>query len=150
MDYELVKANFSGVPSKSFIGFNYNTMQSIPTDIEQRKRYDQIKWQLTHKHIDIPFFMLAYDNESVSDLVRQQEHFIPIGNNSIDYIQEKAKELAKQICKVPSIFQYNECHTSASSDRTYEGYITPGYKQYWVMYPKYFSESLSIQMKVYF
>ena len=149
-DYESKKANFSGVSSKSFIAFNYNTTGPIPTDNEQSKRYNETIRKLKYEHRDIPFFMLAYYIESVSDLLRHPEHFMAVGNKSSDYIRKKAKESVNKIYKVPSTLQHNECHATEPLDRIYEGYITPGYKQYWAMYPEYFIESRSIEVKVYF
>ena len=149
MEYELKRVDLPGVPSKSFIWFNYNTLQPIPTDSEQLKRYEEIKWNLKYKHRDIPFFILGLNIEPINDLIRQKQHFIPVGINSLDDIQKRAKQLASEICKVPSTFQYNQCHINASSENIYEGFITPGYKQYWAMYPEYFIKSCNIEMKVY-
>lgn len=149
IDYELKKANFSGVTSKSFIAFNYNTMQSIPKDIQQKDRYNEIRSKFKYQHRDIPFFILGNNIEFAGDLVDSTEYFLPIGTNSIADIRYHVQSLVNKIYKVPSTFQYNECHAIASSDSIYEGYITPDHEQYWAMYPKYFIQSCSIQMKVY-
>ena len=148
MEYELKKADLPGVPSKSFVWFNYDTMQQIPSEREQRRRYDEMKWRLRYEHRDIPYFLLGLNREPIKDLIRQEEHFISVGTNPIGDIRQKARDLAKQICKTPSTFQYNECRIQASQERVYEGFITPGYKQYWAMYPEYFIKSFNIDMRV--
>ena len=148
MEYKSTRADLAGVPSKSLIWFNYDTMQPIPTDREQRRRYDEMIQNLNYKHRDIPYFLLALNSDSIKDLIRQDDHFISVGSNSMVQIKTKANELAMKICKVPSTFQYNKCHTNQSSDDIYQGYITPGYKQYWALYPEYFIKSCNIEMKV--
>ena len=149
MEYELKKADLPGVPSKSFVWFNYDTMQQIPTDGEQRRQYDEMIWNLKYKHRDIPYFILGVKDQPFKDVLRQKNHF-----TSISYclskadIKYKANELAMKICKTPSTFQYNKCYANASSDKIYEGFITPGYNQYWAMYPEYFISSCEIKMRV--
>ena len=140
MEYELKKADLPGVPSKTFIWFNYDTMQPIPSDKEQRRKYEDMKWRLRYEHRDIPYFLLGLNREPIKDLIGQEEHFIRVGTNSLDGIRQKAKKLARQICKVPSTFQHN--------DKEFEGFITPGYKQYWAMYPQQFNKSYNIEIKV--
>ena len=140
MEYELKKTDLPGVPSKSFVWFNYDTMQQIPSDREQRRRYDEMKWRLRYEHRDIPYFLLGLNREPIKDLIRQFEHFIPVGTNSLYNIRQKAKKLVREICKVPSTFQHN--------NQEFEGFITPGYKQYWAMYPQHFNKSYIIEIKV--
>ena len=148
MEYESTKADLAGVPSKSFIWFNYGTMQPIPTDKEQRRQYDQMIRNLKYKHRDIPYFLLALNFDSIKDLVRQDDHFVSVRSHSMAEIKTEANKLAMKIRDVPSTFQYNKCHTNQSSEDIYSGYITPGYKQYWALYPEYFVKSCNIEIKV--
>ena len=151
MKYESTSADLAGVPSKSFIWFDYDTMQPIPTDKEQKKRYDEIISDLKYKHRDISYFLLALNFDSIKDLIGQDDHFVSVGSNSMAEIKTEANKLAMKIRDVPSTFQYNKCHanqSNQSSEDIYEGYITPGYKQYWALYPEYFVKSCNIEIKV--
>ena len=148
MKYKSTRADLVGVPSKSFIWFNYDTMQPIPTDKEQRGKYDQMIWNLKYKHRDIPYFLLALNFDSIKDLIGQNDHFVSVVFNSMAEIKTEANKLAMKIRNVPSTFQYNKCHANQSSEDIYEGFITPGYKQYWALYPKYFIKSCNIEIKV--
>ena len=99
-----------------------------------------MKWRLRYEHRDIPYILLGLNRKPIKDLIGQEEHFIPVGTNLLGDMRQKAKKLARQICKVPSIFQQNH--------QEFKGFITPGYKQYWVMYPEYFNKSYNIDIKV--
>ena len=63
-EYKLKKADLPGVPPKSLIWFHYNIMQKIPSDREQRRRYDEIKFRLRHEHQEIPLFTLNQSKTS--------------------------------------------------------------------------------------
>jgi len=147
LEYESKKADLPGVPSKSFVWFDYGNLKPAPTDREQKKKYDDFKWRLRYEHRDVAFFMATINKDSIKDLLRRHEDWIEVGKG-IEDATMKGIDLASKICQTPSTFQHNECRVKKSEDRVYEGLITPGYKQYWAMYPEYFIKSYTIDLKV--
>jgi hypothetical protein len=146
MEYESKKADLPGVSSKSFVWFDYGSLKQAPTDREQKKKYDDFKWRLRYEHRDVTFFMATINKDSVKDLLRRDEDWIQVGKGVEDAAM-RGTDLANKICQTPSTFQHNECRVKKSEGKVYEGFITPGYRQYWAMYPEYFIKSYNIDLK---
>ena len=147
MEFELKKADLSGVPSKNFVWFDYGNLKPVPTDRESKRRYEDFKWRLRYEHRDVTFFMATINQDNIKDLLRRDEDWIAVGQGT-DTAAQKGEDLANKICQTPQVFQHNECRVKKSQDRVYEGFLTPGYKQYWAMYPEYFIKSYTIDLKV--
>lgn len=122
-------------------------MDPIPKDNQQYKAYEEMKNILKNKHREIPSILLALNEDKVRDLIRNPAHLIYV-KSDLHSIKIKVANLAEQICKTPSTFQYNECHLNTSLNKIYEGFITPGKRQYWAMYPEYFVDSCNVEIKV--
>jgi len=149
MEYELKKADLPAVPAKNFIWFDFGNLKPVPTDREQKRKYDDFKWRLRYEHRDVTFFLATINKDNIKDLIRRDEDWIQMGQGS-DAAQSKGQDLVNKISQTPQVFQHNECRFKKSEDKAYEGFITPGYKQYWAMYPEYFIKSFNIDLKVSF
>ena len=147
MEFELKKADLAGVPSKSLIWFGYGNLKPVPTDRENKRKYEDFKWRLRYEHRDVTFFMANLNQDSIKNLLRRDEDWIQVGQGT-DVAAENGRDLANKICQTPQVFQYNECRVKKSEERLYEGLLTLGHKQYWAMYPEYFIKSYNIDLKV--
>jgi len=61
-----------------------------------------------------------------------------------------AKLLLSRICETPAKLQHPQCLTQTSTgatDEQYTGYVTPGRKQYWAMFPEYFLKSYNVEFE---
>lgn len=138
-DIKAEKDDELGTPGRSFLWFNYGYAKKPTLDT---KRFYQAKYELRTNHRDVPLIMIgkgngvdleeiAYDKSDVFEADRTDQ-------------SQLAKEILDRICQTPATFQHPECHTRTSSADVFTGYVTPGKKQYWAMYPEYFLKSFSV------
>lgn len=146
MEFEMKKADLPAVPSKNFVWFDYGGLKPAPTEKEQKRKYDDFKWRLRYEYRDVNIFMAHLNKDAIKDLLMKEENYIEVGK-SVEEATTKGIDLANKICQTPSTFQHNECRIKKSEDKLYEGFITPGYKQYWAMYPEFFIKSYNIDLK---
>ena len=144
--FEESRTNESGLPAKAVFWIDYGTVKAIPSDKIQKVQYDQVKRNLLYVQRDFTFFGLATNATNLKDMVVKEGNLISIDPNRIE--TESVKRLAQKVTEVPSIFQYSDCKIRASNNYTYQGLITPGYKQYWALYPDTFRSSSTIQLRV--
>lgn len=149
--FESGRANQSGVPGKVFVWMDSGSLQPIPTDKIQQVQYTTLKRQLLSVQRDVTFFGVAKNVTNLKDIVTVPENLVTLDDN---YGNENALfTLRQKVCSAaPSVFQYtptmsNNC-SQASNNVLYEGFITPGYKQYWVMQPDSFIRSDRVQLSV--
>lgn len=149
--FNLLRANETGVPGRAIVMFDYGTMKPIPSDRIQNAKYIQLVRELLYMKRDFVYFGLATNASSLKDLVIQEGNLITIQATQTESLVAQASRLySERLLTVPSIFQYDQCQIRPSNNQTYNGFITPGYKQYWAMYPKTFYRSGSIELIVMF
>lgn len=149
--FESGRANQSGVPGKVFVWLDNGSVQPIPTDKIQQVQYTTLKRQLLSVQRDVTFFGVAKNATSLKDIVVNPEYLVTLDDN---YGNENALvTLRQKVCAAaPSVFQYtptmsNNC-SQTSKNVAYEGFLTPGYKQYWAMLPDSFVRSDRIELSV--
>jgi hypothetical protein len=147
MEFDAPSESLAGIPSKNFIWFDFGSLRPAPTDRESKRRYEDFKWWLRYEHRDVNVFMATLNKEDFKDLLSRDENWIQMGMGS-DSADMKSVDLMNKITQTPQVFQYGDCGRQKSSNEIYEGYLTPGYKQYWVMYPRHFIKSYSIDLRV--
>ncbi|XP_054166899.1 uncharacterized protein LOC128964334 [Oppia nitens] len=143
-DFDRPTETLAAIPSKSFVWFDFGNMKPAPTDREQKRKYDDFKWRLRYENRDTNIFMATLNNEDIKDLLARDSNWIQMGTGNVE---RNAETLAKYVQQTPQVFQYSDCWTRKSDNYAYDGYLTPGYKQYWAMYPEYFIKSYTIDMK---
>lgn len=141
------RSNDSGVPARAVIWFDFGTVKTIPSDKIQIIKYDQIKRQLLFVQRDFTFFGIASNTSNLKDIVLQESNLVSVDSNEA-VLSNRITALSQKLLEVPQIFQYSDCRTRPSSNHTYQGFIRPGFKQYWAMYPDNFLASDTIQLNV--
>lgn len=64
--------------------------------------------------------------------------------------QQIGTNFEKRICDNPATLIYHQCHEKPSDGAIFNGFISPGYKQNYAMYPEYFIKSFDIEFRVRF
>lgn len=127
----------AGVPSKVVIYFNYGN----PSNTHDLRRAIN---DFRNQHSGSKIFAVGSRKEALSP-------FVDDAGSDI-YTQDVTttlKSLQDKVCKVPALFQYENCYKNSRSDEeahVYRGFVTPNHMQYWAMYPRYFLKSFKIQM----
>ena len=145
-DYEwwTPRTNQSWVPSKSAVLIDFDSVKPAPDNGQDRDDYNWNKDQLRSRHRDVLFLSFARNSELFKDILRDQDKDRAAPTDIIN----SASAFAKKICDNPATFQYNMCHDRKSNNEEYVGYITPGFKQNWAMYPEFFLKSFTIKFQV--
>lgn len=133
-------------PGKSFVFFNFGGFKKPTGD---RRRFDAEYSDLWISHRDVPLLMVGTGNSvDLKELAY---------NDETDIFEETSpdpdflgKKILERVCKTPSTIQHPKCWTETSSASEIMGYVTPGRKQYWAMYPEYFIKSFNVEFKVLF
>ncbi|OTF72886.1 FUN14 domain-containing protein 1B-like protein [Euroglyphus maynei] len=145
--FDMIYANRTGVPSKLLFWFDYGTLQSIPTETIQNRRYERLYRRLIFNTRNFGFYSLATNTTTLNDVISDKSHLIQINKNSNNDLN-LMKNLQQQLCQSsPQIFQYPECKIKQSENSVYRGFISPNYKQYWAMYSEYFLKSFHIELR---
>jgi len=142
-DYEwwTPRTNQSWLPAKSAVLIDFGSVPAAPNDGQDRNDYNWFKDQLRYRHRDVLFLSLAQDQTLFKDILRNQDKDYASPND----IANQASALAKRICENPATLQYNMCHDVTSNGVQHTGYVSPGYKQNWAMYPEFFLKSFNIK-----
>lgn len=145
-DYEwwTPRTNQSWVPGKSAILIDYDSVTMAPDSGSDRTDHNWYKDQLRSRHRDVLFLALTKNQELFRQVLRDRDQDWMSPND----VNNAGSTLAKKICENPATFQYNACYERTSSNVQYTGYITPGYKQNWAMYPEFFLKSFNIKFTV--
>lgn len=144
MDYEwwTPRTNQSWIPSKTAVLIDFDSVRAAPDDGQDKNDYNWFKDQLWNRHRDVLFLSLTKNRELFYDILRDKEK-----DRATD-ITSGVSTFAKRICDNPATFQYNMCRDKTSNNVEYVGYISPGYKQNWAMYPEFFLKSFNIKFSV--
>lgn len=132
---------FSGVPSKNVILIDQGTLQ-MATGGTDRDEYNTYQDWFRHYNQDILLLVAANNQTNFKDVVRQEANLVSTSQAKIGTAFET------KICDNPAALTYNQCYETPSQDFVHEGFITPGYRQNWAMYPEYFLKSRQIQFKI--
>lgn len=146
VNFENSRSNELGVPGKALFWFDFGTVKPIPSDKIQAVKYDQVKRVLLHVQRDWTWFGLAVNTTNLKDMVSQDGNLVSVDSNTAA-IPGSVRQLSQKVSEVPSVLQYSDCKVRASQNVTYDGLITPGYKQYWAIYPDTFRSSSRIDLK---
>lgn len=146
-NFEEKRANESGVPAKAVFWFDFGTVKPIPSDKVQQVKYEQVKRLLLFVQRDFTFFGIATNTSNLKDLVPQEGNLVTVDSNGLAR-ESQVAGLVPKVSQVPQVFQYTDCKNRASSNYTYQGFMTPGFKQYWAMYPDSFLSSGKMQLTV--
>ena len=133
----------AGVPSKNVILLDYGALVK-PTSGNDRDDYDTYKDQLKWRNRDVLYMVISPNKDSFKEFVREDSDIISPGQTTL------GTSFTDKICENPATLTYGNCFTKESTNETYEGFITPGYKQNWAMYPEFFQASGAIEFKVSF
>jgi hypothetical protein len=145
-NFEEKRSNESGVPAKAVFWIDFGTVNPIPTDKIQQVQYETVKRQLLYVQRDITFFGITTNTSNLKDLVLQEGNLVQVIPNE-NARQSSVVGLTSKVLEVPQVFQYADCKTRSSNNYTYQGLITPGFKQYWAMYPDNFRSSAAMQLR---
>ena len=144
MNYEWwnPRTNASAVPSKTAVLIDFGTVPAVKEG-KDRSDFNYYKDELRYRHRDVRFLTLTNTKELFQEILRDDTDYETPTN-----IEMSASRLAQKICENPSTFQYNNCYQRKSDNIQYTGYVTPGYKQNWAMYPEFFLKSFNIRFSV--
>jgi hypothetical protein len=115
-----------------------------PDSGQDRNDYNNYKDQLRYRHRDVKYLSVATNQDLFKDILRDDtDKDIPgtVGSPNLNI----GPSFARKICDNPATFQYNDCNRRRSDNVQYVGYVTPGYKQNWAMYPEFFLKSFNIK-----
>ena len=130
------------VPSKTAVLIDFGTVPAV-NGVKDMNDSNYYKDELLNKHPDVRFLALTNTKELFKVILRDDTDYESPSN-----IEKSAYRLAQKICENPSTFQYNDCYQKTSDNVQYSGYVTPGYKQNWAMYPEFFHSSSNIKFSV--
>lgn len=148
----------NGDSSKNVIIIDYD-MLKMPTDQKEIDRYYRFKDGLIYDNKNVEYLVIA-NNEKIFDDILLKNHdkeqnshnknyYSPVmGQNQDTLLNNLAKEIENKICDNPANLIYSKCHDKPSENEKFETYITPGYKQNWVMRPEFFLKSFHMEFKV--
>lgn len=138
------RTNMTAVPGKTFVLFSVvTTLQDPPKDGDRKRNYDDIIWKLRYHHRDVPIVVVSSQTNKFKDLVKEDQDLQQYGSINYDKVHQR-------ICSNPATFQWIPCYNYASNGEEYIGYVSPGAKQNWAMYPEYFLKSFTITFTVCF
>jgi len=133
---------FAAVPSKNVILIDYGSLV-IPTSGPEKDDYNTYKDALYWRNRDVYYAVFSPNKEQFKDFVRNEADIVsPVGAS------QAATTFATKISENPATITYNDCYTKTSQNVTFEGFVTPGYKQNWAIYPEYFKASSVVEFKV--
>ncbi|KAF7490073.1 FUN14 domain-containing protein 1 [Sarcoptes scabiei] len=144
--FDAIEQNRTGVPGKVFYWFDFGSVDNIPQETIQNIRYEKFRRHLLYLQRDINFFGISTNISTMTDIIKDRNRLAAVGPGGLGDTQA-IQSLVDQSCQIQSVFQYNACHSTPSNQIVYEGYITPNYKQYWIMYPRHFIKSYRIEFK---
>lgn len=133
---------FTGVPSKNVILIDSGTLV-MPTSGPEKDDYYTYKEALKWRNRDVFYGVVSPNKDLFKEFVREEADILTIGSPV-----QSATTFANKISENPATLTYSDCYSTTSQNVTYEGFITPGYKQNWAMYPEYFKASSSIEFKI--
>jgi hypothetical protein len=136
----------SAIPAKSVVLIDLDSVIAAPDSGQDRDDYEHFKNKLKYSHRDVRYLSVAKNQDIFKDILRDQNDKATPGPVGSDV--QFGLDLAQKICENPATFQYNECHDKNSKNVQYVGYVTPGYKQNWAMYPEFFLKSSQIEFIV--
>jgi len=125
------------------------SVTAAPESGQDRNDYNNYKDQLRYRHRDVRYLSVSQNQDLFKDLLRDENDKETPGAVGSPNLQ-LGSTLAKKICENAATFQYNSCHERKSDNIQYVGYVTPGYKQNWAMYPQFFHNSSLIKFSVCF
>ena len=137
------RKQFAGVPSKNVILIDYGTLV-MPTSGTDKDEYNTYYDSLKFRNRDVEYLVVSPNQQNFKDFVREDAIII----NPSQITTTTGSTFAAKICENPATLTYNDCFNKASQNVSYEGFISPGYKQNWAMYPEYFKASSKIEFKV--
>lgn len=138
-DLKADKADERGAPGKPFLFFNYGFTKKPSGDTS---KFYRAKYDLRTNHRDVPLIVIGKGNgDDLEEFAYNKEDVLEADKPESN---ELAKDILKRICQTPATFQYEECAVTTSNQEAYDGYVTPGTKQYWAMYPEYFLKSFTV------
>lgn len=118
--------------------FNYGTVKKPTSDA---RRYYQARNDLRTFHRDVPLLAIGQGNEEDLQEIAYTREDVFLSNGDQTQL---ATQLQRRICETPAALQYPSCATSTSNNERITGYVTPGRKQYWAMYPEFFIKSFTV------
>jgi hypothetical protein len=136
----------SAIPAKSVVLIDLGSVPVAPDSGQDRNDFNNYKGQLRYRHRDVKYLSVATNQDLFKDILRDENDKAnpgPVGS-AVQF----GSDFARKICENPATFQYNECHKKSSKNVQYVGYVTPGYKQNWAMYPEFFHKSSQIEFIV--
>ncbi|XP_054165656.1 uncharacterized protein LOC128963183 [Oppia nitens] len=133
------RVNDSAIPAKSAVLIDF-TVGVVPDSGADYDDYKYFKDQLRYRHRDVRFLSIASNQDAFKDILRYEDDKEQPGNPV-----QIGQNVARKICENPAIFQYNMCEDKRSDGVQYVGFITPGYRQNWAMYPEFFHRSFTIR-----
>lgn len=131
--------------SINMVLFDYDTLK-IPTSGSDRDDYYNYRDSLRYRNRDVRYIVISNNQNDFKDMLRYPEDII---GHSQDYVQI-GTSVANKIMETPATITCNDCYYKESKDVLALGYIVPGYKQNWAVYPEYFILSNNIIFKVSF
>lgn len=144
-DLKKGRAEELATPGKSFVFMNFGSFKKPTGD---RKRYEAEKLDLWVNHRDVPLLMVGQGNSvDLKELAYHDNDIFETDTPDPEYL---AKRIVERVCKTPVTIQHPKCWSETSSGSEVSGFITPGRKQYWAMYPEYFIKSFNVEFKVTF
>lgn len=138
-DLKAEKDDELGVPGRSFLFFNYGFAKKPTLDT---KRFYQAKSDLKTNHRDVPLIVIGKGNGDDLEEIAYDKNDVFEADKPDQ--SQLAKDILDRICQTPATFQHPECASRTSSNDIFTGFVTPGKKQYWSMYPQYFIKSHSV------
>lgn len=124
---------------KPFIFFNYGNPKKPTSDA---KRFYQAKNDLRTNHRDVPLIVIGKGNKDDLDEIAYSKDDV-IEADQPDMTQV-ANRILQRVCETPAVLQHPECASRTSNNDVVVGYVTPGRKQYWAMYPEFFIKSYQV------
>jgi hypothetical protein len=136
------RTNDSAIPAKSVVLIDLGSVPAAPDSGQDRNDYNNYKDQLRYRHRDVKYLSAATNQDLFKDILRDENDKANPGppGTTVQF----GSDFAKKICENPATFQYNRCHERRSENVQSVGYVTPGYKQNWAMYPEFFLKSFDI------
>lgn len=132
-------------PSKPFVFMNFGFFKKPGGDT---RRFYSAKNDLWWYHRDSPLIMVGRGNAlDMKEIAYDKDR--DVYEASAPDSTGLVEQINKRICETPALIRAPKCNVQASDNDFFTGYVTPGRKQYFAMYPEFFLKSFNVEFKVF-
>ncbi|KAF7490075.1 hypothetical protein SSS_04752 [Sarcoptes scabiei] len=131
----------NALPSLNVIVIDYDSLRTT-SDSRDRQDYEHFRKSLKFDNPDVRYLIISNSKSFEEILDRKDSDLMSFRQQQI------GTNFEKRICDNPATLIYHQCHEKPSDGAIFNGFISPGYKQNYAMYPEYFIKSFDIEFRI--